>query len=330
MKKFLVIQTAFIGDAILATVVVEKLHRFFPNDRIDIVVRAGNESLFKMHPFVAKVWVWDKKKNKSRNLRKLIADVRKEHFDYVINLHRFASSGLLTMMSGAKERIGYDKNPFSFAYTVRKRHVITEKQSESYLHEIERHLKLIEHLTDSSSQMPRLYPSPEDEALVQKFMHVPYVTISPSSVWFTKQTPAEVWTTLLLSLPQMRVYLLGGAADRALCESIASEAPNAQVLAGNLSFLQSAALMRGAVMNYTNDSAPMHLCSAVNAPVTAIYCSTIPEFGFGPLSHRSFVVQYHEALDCKPCGLHGRRSCPKGHFRCSHIHNQQLLEVLPA
>lgn len=328
MKKFLVIQTAFIGDAILATAVVEKLHRFFPNDRVELLVRSGNESLFAGHPFIHKVWVWEKRKNKSRNLRKLIGEVRREQFDVVVNLHRFASSGLLTMMSGAKERIGYDKNPFSFAYTLRKKHLITEQVGSSFLHETQRHLQLIQHLTDDTPQLPRLYPTIEDENAISAYRKHPFITISPSSVWFTKQTPAEVWRELIGGLPNMPVYLLGGLNDRALCDSIAEGFPKVKVLAGNLSFLQSAALMRHAVMNYTNDSAPMHLCSAVNAPVTAVYCSTIPEFGFGPLSHTSFVVQSEESLECKPCGLHGKRACPKGHFKCGQISNAQLLKVL--
>ncbi|MFN4957421.1 MAG: glycosyltransferase family 9 protein [Cyclobacteriaceae bacterium] len=78
-----------------------------------------------------------------------------------------------------------------------------------------------------------------------------------------------------------------------------------------------------------NDSAPMHLASAVDAPVTAIYCSTLPSFGFGPLSSKSSVVETHEKLDCRPCGLHGRRQCPKGHFKCSSgIQVDQLLETI--
>ena len=87
--------------------------------------------------------------------------------------------------------------------------------------------------------------------------------------------------------------------------------------------------MRDAVMNYVNDSAPMHFASAVNAPVTAVYCSTIPEFGFGPLSDESYVVEIAEPLDCRPCGLHGYKACPLGHFNCArNIHDRQLLETL--
>ncbi|HPT10302.1 MAG TPA: glycosyltransferase family 9 protein, partial [Bacteroidales bacterium] len=65
------------------------------------------------------------------------------------------------------------------------------------------------------------------------------------------------------------------------------------------------------------DSAPMHLASAVNAPVSVVFCSTVPEFGFGPLSDRSFLIQTEENLDCRPCGLHGYNACPKKHFRCA-------------
>ncbi len=102
-------------------------------------------------------------------------------------------------------------------------------------------------------------------------------------------------------------------------------------LAGKLSFLSSAALMKGARMNYVNDSAPMHFASAVNAPVTAVYCSTIPSFGYGPLSDRSFIVETPVALHCRPCGLHGHTKCPEGHFHCAvKIQTQQLLETLSA
>jgi len=73
----------------------------------------------------------------------------------------------------------------------------------------------------------------------------------------------------------------------------------------------------------------MHFASAVNAPVTAVYCSTIPAFGFGPVSDKSFIVEVQEKLDCRPCGLHGKRECPLGHFHCAKwIKDEQLLETL--
>ena len=76
--------------------------------------------------------------------------------------------------------------------------------------------------------------------------------------------------------------------------------------------------MQGARMNYVNDSAPMHLCSAMNAPTTAVFCSTVPAFGFGPLADHSRIAEIRGVLECRPCNLHGRPACPLGHFRCAH------------
>ena len=93
--------------------------------------------------------------------------------------------------------------------------------------------------------------------------------------------------------------------------------------------LQSAALIKDAEMNYVNDSAPMHFASSVNAPVAAVYCSTIPAFGFGPLSDTQFIIEVEEKLGCRPCGLHGHKACPQGHFKCAlDIREQQLLDCL--
>jgi heptosyltransferase-2 len=86
--------------------------------------------------------------------------------------------------------------------------------------------------------------------------------------------------------------------------------------------------MKDARMNFTNDSAPLHLASAMNAPVTVIYCSTVPRFGFGPLSDVSKIVETGE-LYCRPCGIHGYRSCPEKHFRCAtQINVDQLIACL--
>ena len=153
----------------------------------------------------------------------------------------------------------------------------------------------------------------------------------PASVWFTKQYPVDKWIDLINNFPkQYNIFLLGGKEDVALCEkiSVASD-KKIEILAGNLNFLSSVALMKNAAMNYTNDSAPLHFASAVDAPVTAIFCSTIPAFGFYPLSNKSFIVETKENLSCRPCSLHGLKACPLGHFKCAYtIETSQLLSTL--
>lgn len=313
--KFLVIQTAFIGDVILATPVLEKLRRFFPAAEIDVLVRRGNERLLAGHPHLRQVLVWDKKQRKYRDLMRLLGQIREEQYDWVINCQRFAASGLLTAFSGAAHTAGFAKNPFSRLFNVRIPHLLDGS------HEVSRNLRLIEHLTDTSLQLPRLYPSAADEEKARALSQgAAYICIAPTSVWFTKQFPAHKWVEFIQRLaPDLRVFLLGGPEDTDACEQIrlAGQHTNAINLAGQLSLLASAALMQGAAMNYANDSAPIHLASAVNAPMTAVFCSTVPAFGFTPLAEKSQVVETLERLPCRPCGLHGYRQCPLGHFACA-------------
>jgi heptosyltransferase-2 len=327
VQKFLVIQTAFIGDVVLATSLLEKLHMHDPSAQVDIMVRKGNEKLFDRHPFLREVLVWDKKEHKLRNLWKLLLKIRKTRYDKVINVQRFAATGLITAFSGALETIGFDKNPFSFLFTKKISHIVSS--GGEALHETARNQELIKAFTGDKVVRPRLYPSAADSDAVKIYQAQPYITIAPASVWFTKQYPKEKWVSFIDKLQAgYQVFLLGAPGDKELCDDIIRLSTYKPLinLCGRLSFLQSAALMKDAAMNYVNDSAPMHFASAMNAPVTAVYCSTIPAFGFGPLSDNSRVVEIQLPLECRPCGLHGYKACPLGHFRCAYgIADEQLL-----
>ncbi|GAB3887748.1 glycosyltransferase family 9 protein [Spirosoma agri] len=316
--RFLISQTAFIGDVILATALLEQLHLAQPDAVLDVLVRKGNESLLANHPFVNEVLVWDKKGGKYRSLWALLKTIRARKYDAVLNLQRFGTTGLLTAFSGASVTIGFKKNPFAQFFTHRIDHRI-----EPGLHEIQRNAEFLKplHLIVPLVK-PKLYPSSADYEAVMSYQGRPYICIAPTSVWFTKQYPPEGWIALMQKLAgDLTIYLLGAPSDAPACDAMMAGVGRASGrvvnLAGKLSLLQSAALQEKAVMNYVNDSAPLHLCSAMNAPTTAVFCSTVPEFGFGPLADQSRVVQTPQQLECKPCNLHGKSACPLGHFRCA-------------
>ena len=314
-RKILIIQTAFIGDVVLATPLIEKWKRFYPDAEIDFLLRKGNENLLEANQHLRKVVVWNKKGQKVRNIFRVIGQLRKERYDLLINIQRFGATGLMTFLSGAKLKVGFDKNPFSFCYQRKFKHEIGNGK-----HEVERNLDLIEEWTDDSRERPKLHLTEAVLFTVEKYKCEPYVTIAPTSVWFTKQFPKHKWVGFLKEMTfKGRVYLLGAPSDHEACEHILMESGREGVmnLCGQLSLLESTALMRDAKMNYMNDSAPLHFASAVNASTTAIFCSTIPDFGFGPLSDNSTVAETSEKLDCRPCGLHGFKECPEGHFKCA-------------
>lgn len=324
MQRFLVIQTAFLGDVILATPVIAELKRQYPNAKVDVLVRKGNEGLLGGNPHISSVLIWNKKDGKYKSLLRLIQTIRSNRYDEVICIQRFFNAGLLTALSKAPSRVGFGSNPFSRFFTRKIEH-----EFGTGLHEVERNLKLIAHHPDTLTlRQPELFPSQEDVEKVKALVQIPYYCIAPSSVWYTKQLPEEKWVELIKGLPvDHTIYLLGGPDDTEICTTIqqASGHPKVELLAGKLSLLQSAFLMQGAMRNYVNDSGPLHLASAMNAPVTAFFCSTIPAFGFGPLSEDTQVMEVPD-LSCRPCGMHGHRACPKGHFDCGFLQPMEQVK----
>jgi heptosyltransferase-2 len=330
--RILIIQTAFLGDVVLATGLLETLHHSQPEAKISLLVRQGNEALFEDHPFLEEVLVWNKKKGKWRGWWQCVRAIRRRRFDWVINLQRFGASGLMTVLSRARFTSGFDKNPWSRFFDRKVVHRISRKDERPVWHETDRNHLLIAELCGPAKKGPRLYPRPGDYQAVETYRRSPYLCVAPASVWFTKQYPESKWAEFLRRVPEgYRILLIGGPGDRALCERLASEVPEKSPvnLAGSLGLLQTAALMEGAYMNYTNDSGPLHLATAMRAPLRAIFCSTVRAFGFGPIWNSAQLIETQLRLRCRPCGLHGKSKCPLGHFRCAYsIRTEQLLEPL--
>ncbi|MDT8308427.1 MAG: glycosyltransferase family 9 protein [Bacteroidales bacterium] len=319
-EKILIIQTASIGDVILATSLIESLHHTYPHAELSVLVKSNNTGLFHEHPFIKNVLAWNKQYNKYSNLFRLIKYIRRERFTIVVNIQRFFSSGIITALSGAKTTTGFTKNPLSTFFTHRIRHDITVGGK----HEIERNHELISFLGQVQLQPVKLYPGTEAYKNIEQWQSEPYICIAPASLWFTKQLPAEKWIAIINKIhPDYNVHLLGGANDEPLCQQISAQSTHKRtnILAGRLNLLETAALMKKAHMNIVLDSAPLHLASAMNAPTTALFCSTVPAFGFGPLAENSTVVEPEKTLSCRPCGIHGLRKCPKKHFDCAYTIN---------
>lgn len=307
-KKILIIQTAFIGDTILATSVAEELHHTFPSSEIFLLVRKENQTLFTNHPFL-KIITHDKSRKYS-SLVSLIKKIRSEQFDAVINLHRYFSSNILTLLSGAKYTAGF-KSVFSTFFSHTAKHSFA-----SNTHEIHRYHQLTEPLTQQKKIfLPKIYPpdTPKEFNITEK-----YVCLFPGSLWPTKQLPPAKWIELIQKFSDdVRIYLCGSLDDVQLCEYIKNKSNKSNVLnlAGKYSILEVASIMKNARRVYVNDSAPLHIASALNIPVTAFFCSTVTDFGFYPLSDNNQVVEVKH-LPCRPCGIHGHKQCPKSHFRC--------------
>lgn len=329
-KNILIIQTAFIGDTILASHFARALKDLYPNSKIHFFLRKGNESVIEGLPTIEKTWVWDKKGGKTKNLFRLIGELREIKFDMVFNLHRHFNSGLVSALMKSPMKAGFKQNPLSFFYTRKINHQIPDPRG---WHEVQRNLELIPgyKISDNSKiYKPELPIKEKNKEKVAAYTAGDYFVVAPASVWFTKAWSEEKYHALTQELvKQGKVYFIGAPSDKELCDRIRKDFPNTENLCGMLNLLDSAALMEKAKRVFVNDSAPLHLASCVNAKTTAVFCSTVPEFGYTPLADDSIVIDMGKTLSCRPCGLHGHKACPLGHYKCSEdIEIRRVLETI--
>ncbi len=325
--QVVLLQPAFLGDAVLSSAVLESWHRTFPDHRLSIVVRDVAAGLFQDHPFLDKVHIWNRSGwLKYPRLFQLAQNLRSNRPDVVVNLHRFASMALLAQRSGAPHLTGFDRTGKWPA----KRALLVPHSIGDGRHETERNHAQVEHFLgawDPSLDVPVLHPSQQHRTAAAAFPPGALI-LAPASVWATKRWPESKWAALADRWAQEHkgqpVILLGGKGDQALLDRIADacrqERP--RVCAGDLNLLGAAALMKGAKLVVSNDSAPLHMAGAVGTAVVAVFCSTTPRFGFGILpamkaAGKAAEVEVGEdVLGCKPCGIHGHATCPRGNFRC--------------
>ena len=305
MTDTLVIQTAFLGDVILTIPLLQALaERHGP---VDVITTPGAASLIETHPAVRRVVKWDKKRGGAWALGR---ELRSERYEHVYLPHRSVRSALIAKLTGAKERIGFADAP------VLSRALYTRTvPRDTTKHESERLLGLLGSERPTADWGMTLTDS--DKAKADTWMQANgvrdgFIALAPGSIWGTKRWP--YYPELAKLLGERQVVVIGGKDDAALAGAILAAAPNAKNSAGQLSLRESAALIQRAAALVTNDSSPLNLATAVGTRALAIFGSTVPAFGYGPIRAGDRVAEI--PLDCRPCSSHGPQLCPLGHHRC--------------
>jgi heptosyltransferase-2 len=317
LPSFLVVQTSFLGDMILTTPL---LARLATEGRVDVVCTPTAGALLANHPAVRDVIVYDKR-GKDRGiggLARLAGTLRAKRYDAAFLAQGSVRSGALTLAARIPERIGFSTSAGRAFYTKR----VASREGE---HHASRLLSLAdrgETVADAERAHPRpsLFPGDGERAAADELLRrvapdEPIVALAPGSIWATKRWPyyADLARTLA---GEPRIVVVGSEGDRSLSDEIADATGGRSIDAtGRLSLLASAEVIGRARLLVTNDSAPLHLASAMNTPTLAVFGPTVPAFGFGPLADRAAVAEI-EGLECRPCDRHGPRRCPLGHWRC--------------
>ena len=321
-ENILVIQTAFLGDAILTLPMIQELKKKNSESKLDVLAIPSTEIIFSSSPYVDDVIVIDKKeKHKSiKRLNNFIKELREKSYSIIYSPHRSFRSAYITIKLGVRETYGFDNSSFKYAY----KNIVKYKQTD---HEVQRNLELIgEDTKDKSWKIsPEIIIAETEKEKVTDVLSTnkidtEFIAVAPGSVWETKRYPKEYYSEVIKSLiaKNEKVVLIGGENDKLLCDEIAFNTNDkVKNLAGEFSVTETIQLLGSAKLLITNDSAPTHMGMCADIPVLTIYCSTAPGFGFYPYNNKSRYLSY-DKLDCKPCGIHGYKECPVKSFDCGY------------
>ena len=322
--NILIIHTAFIGDIVLSTALVSKIKEKYPDSDIYYLTTPLGKEILKNNPKIKEIIVYDKR-GKDKGFRAFISFVRKIRklkIDVCLTPHRYLRSSILSFLSGAKIRIGYDIASLSFVFNKKIKYDRTK-------HEVE---KLLSFIDDSPNRYElEMYPSEKDKIRIDTLLknlseNKKIILIAPGSKWFTKRWPEEYFRILIQNLVKrddLLIVITGGKEEREIELNLDSKVLD---LRGEISLLELTELTKRAILVVSNDSAPIHITSAFpNTRIVGIFGPTVKEFGFFPWSKNSKVFEIN-GLYCRPCAIHGGNFCPEKHFRCMREITPDLVE----
>ncbi len=315
-EHILIIQTAFIGDVIMSTPLIQAICDRWPDAEVDILTRPESAILFLRHPRIRRIYTLDKTDHhqKTSSFRERVRDFRSNGYDMAFSVQGSFTSSLLMVLSRIKVRVGF----------FRQKLINVKIRPPKGLHVRKRYLTMIEPFSDKKfSDETHLDIEPEDEEKAEYIISTvkkgrqKVLGFAPGSVRETKKWPESFWTELMILLKDkgIEIVFIGSPAERALCDSIIHQAGlNAYNAAGELNLLESAALIHKLDLLVCNDSAPLHMGNAVNTPVFAFFGPTVKAFGCYPYRDHDKILEID--LPCRPCGKHGHDQCPLIHFQC--------------
>jgi len=324
VRRGLVIQTAWYGDVILTTPLIRRAAERL-GAPVDVVVLPQAAPVLANNPYVREVIPFDKQ-GKDRGLGgfwRLATKLRRRRYAVAYCAQASLRSALLALAAWVPRRIGFRNAKGSWFYT----HAVAAYGEP---HQVERLLQLADGAPDRRE--PEIYPRAGDRDAVGLLFEEAgiareFVALAPGAAWGTKRWPyyPELAQALAAEVP---LAIVGGPGDRADARAIRHALGAGARVAdatGVLSILQSGELIRRAAILVSNDSAPVHLASAVGTPVIEIYGPTVPHFGFAARSHLSRIVE-PDPLPCRPCHHHGPAVCPLVHHKC--MRDTQISRVL--
>lgn len=315
VKKILIIETAFIGDAVLSLALAEEIKRLRPDIAIHYLVAPASAALISHSLSVVSVHCFDKRGVDSgeAGISRIAALLNRENFDAVFSLHESRRTAKIVSLLNAEYKIGSASAKHLLPYLTHSYPMPTEG------HRTERVIELAQFFSEgiNHSTLPKLiFETSLLPPVLQDRSNM--VVLAPGSAWKTKIWPESRFIDVGMKLAKNgnTVVVIGSIEDTDIGERIVgSIGKDAYNFAGKLDIVVAGAIISRSKLVIGNDSAPIHIATACGVRTVEIMGPTIKEFGFIPPLELGIVVEV-EGLWCRPCNSHGGDTCPVYTHEC--------------
>ncbi len=323
--KILVIRFSAIGDIVLTTPVLRVLKKQIPNAEVHFATKPEFETIVLNNPNVDRVHLLE------NGLIALIKVLRKEKFDYVVDLHNNLRTSLIKLVLPAPHRSFPKLN-------IQKWLMVNFKLNRlPKYHIVDRYLSTLQDFGVIPDEEGLEFYIPARDEVELEWLPEPFrqgfYTVVLGAKHQTKKLPEKKLIELCDRINKP-IVLLGGTDESDLgvrVEKFFKKTATAETESqlqndlgkkaivfngcGKFNLNQSASLIKQSAAVFTHDTGLMHIAAAFQKKIFSIWGNTIPEFGMYPYK-TSFVIFENKKISCRPCSKIGFKKCPKGHFKC--------------
>ena len=308
--KVLVIRFSSIGDIVLTTPILRCIKQQLKDVELHFITKQQFISVIENNPYV------DKFHTINQSLAEIIPQLKKENFDYIIDLHHNARTLKLKLALGKKSFSFNKLNWQKFLIVNFKKNKLPQK------HIVDRYFEAAANIgVKNDDRGLDYFINDKDEidivSSLPALFHNNYHALVVGGSYFTKQIPLNKLKEIC-AISSLPLILLGGKDDAKIAEQVYQLHKNKVLnLCGKLNLNQSASIIQQANNVITSDTGLMHIAAAYKKDIISLWGNTIPEFGMGPyLAGKNSQVLEVTNLSCRPCSKLGYKKCPKGHFKC--------------
>ncbi|MFH1269458.1 MAG: lipopolysaccharide heptosyltransferase II [Candidatus Omnitrophota bacterium] len=307
--KILIIKFSSLGDIILSTAAVRAVReKFRHNYKISFLVGEESKDFLFNCPHIDELLICDfKNRDKgTAGFLRLAALLRNKNFDIVIDLQNNRKSHILSFLSLAINRYGYDNKKFGFLLNKRI------KDGKPLLDPVTHQFRILKMLgIELENPRLELWPTPQDEEYVDNFLKSEWlsvnqaligVNISASSKWPTKNWPLHHIAKFSeeLARRELRVVITGTEKDLNAANTLINKLKNIKIInaCGKTTINQLACLIKKCSVFISPDSAPLHVAASQNVPFVALFGATDPRRHLPPAKECAVIKK---DLNCSPC-----------------------------